>query len=229
VATDGPHPVYNAVAMKKLAIGCGLVALLLAVAVVGVGYYGYLKVRSTVAQVAELGRIPDLEREVRIKTPFTAPASGELTPAQVERFAQVQKRVRERLGQAAAEFERNYKQLADKKDTTIGDLPTLLAAYRDMASAWMDAKRTQIQALNDAGLSLDEYRWIRNSAYQALGVPFVDLDFGRIAAEMKQGMKEPVGRIEGAFTGTGPAANLKLVERYRKMFEDNVALASFGL
>ncbi len=215
--------------MKKLAIGCGLVALLLAVAVVGVGYYGYLKVRSTVAQVAELGRIPDLEREVRVKTPYTAPASGELTSAQVDRFAQVQKRVRERLGQAAAELERNYKQLADKKDTTIGDLPTLLAAYRDMASAWMDAKRTQVQALNDVGLSLEEYRWIRNSAYQALGVPFVDLDFGRIAAEMKEGMKEPAGRIEGAFTGTGPAANLKLVERYRKMFEDNVALASFGL
>ena len=225
----GPHPVYNAVAMKKLAIGCGLVALVLAVVAIGVGYYGYMKVRSTVAQVAELGKIPDLEREVRNKTPFTAPASGELTPDEVERFVQVQKRVRERLGQEAAAFERNYKQLEDKKDATIADLPTLLAAYRDMATAWMEAKRTQVQALNDVGLSLEEYRWIRNSAYQALGVPFVDMDFGRIAANMKNGMKEPAGRIEGAFTGTGPAANLKLVEPYRKMLEDNVALASFGL
>ncbi len=215
--------------MKKLAIGCGLVALVLAVAVIGVGYYGYLRVRSTVAQVAELGKIPELEREVRVKTPFTAPDSGELTSDEVERFVQVQKRVRDRLGQEAAALERNYKELGEKKEATIADLPTLLAAYRDMASAWMEAKRTQIQALNDVGLSLEEYRWIRNSAYQALGVPFVDLDFARIAAEVKSGMKEPAGRIEGAFTGTGPAANLKLVERYRKMLEDNVALASFGL
>ena len=62
-----------------------------------------------------------------------------------------------------------------------------MSAYRDMASAWLSAKREQVQALNDAGLSLEEYRWIRGAAYQALGAPLVDLDFARIAAEAKGG------------------------------------------
>src|SRR5258705_10679084 len=81
--------------MKKLAIGCGTVVLVFGVLVVGVGYYGFLKVRSTVTQFAELGKIPEMEREVRVKGPFTPPISGELTASQVDRIMQVQQRIRE--------------------------------------------------------------------------------------------------------------------------------------
>ena len=100
--------------------------------------------RSTVTQFAELGHIPDIERDVRVKTPFIVPSSGRLTVSQVEHFMQVQTRVRDRLGRNLEALQRNYKSLADKKEATIGDLPTLLAAYRDMAAGWLDAKRTQV-------------------------------------------------------------------------------------
>ena len=130
--------------MKKLVIVCLGLLLLGGAALVGVGYYGYLKVRSTVTQFAELGHIPDIERDVRVKTPFIVPSSGRLTTSQVEHFTQVQTRVRDRLGRNLEALQRNYKSLADKKEATIGDLPTLLAAYRDMAAGWLDAKRTQV-------------------------------------------------------------------------------------
>ncbi len=85
-------------------------------------------------------------------------------------------------------------------------------------------------ALNDAGLSLGEYRWIRSSMYQAIGAPYVDVDFTRIAADAKAGMQTAnPGSFEGAFHGTAPAANVKLVEKFKKQLEDNLALASFGL
>jgi hypothetical protein len=216
--------------MKKLAIGCLVVFLVVGVAVVGIGYYGYLKVKDTVSQLAELQKVPEIERSIRVKTPFNVPASGELTAAQVDRFMTVTTRVRERLGQEAAKFERNYKTLADKKNFTAADMPALLSAYRDMATGWLAAKRAQVDALNEVGLSLEEYRWIRSESYRALGVPFVDVDFARIAAEA-QGGKQPSApmMVGGAFTGPGPAANLKLVERYRKQLEDYMPLASFGL
>jgi hypothetical protein len=35
--------------------------------------------------------------------------------------------------------------------------------------------------------------------------------------------------LGGAFTGTGSASNLKLVERFRKPLDDYVPLATFGL
>ena len=216
--------------MKKVAIGCLIVFVVAGVAVVGIGYYGYLKVRSTVAQLAELQKVPEIERGIRVKTPFVVPASGELTASQVDKFMKVTNAVRDRLVKDMAAFEKNYKTLAGKKDFTAADMPALLSAYSDMAIGWLDAKRAQVEALNEVGLSLDEYRWIRSEAYRALGVPFVDLDFARIAEQARSGGQPsaPV-LIGGAFTGPGPASNLKLVEKYRKQLEDYVPLASFGL
>jgi hypothetical protein len=215
--------------MKKLAIGCLLVLVLGGAAVAGIGYYGYLKVKSTVSQFAELAKVPEIERDVRVKTPFTAPRSGELTASQVDRFMRVQTRVHDRLGHNFALLERNYKSLADKKEATIADLPMLMAAYRDMAAAWLDAKRAQVEGLNETGLSLEEYRWIRSESYRALDVPFIDVDFARIAEQARSGATQGTVLIGGALTGRGPASNLKLVERYRKQLEDYMPLAAFGL
>lgn len=217
--------------MKKLAIGCGVVVLVFGVVAVGVVYYGYTKVRSTVSQFSELGKVHDIEQQVRVKTPFAAPSSGEMTAAQVDRFMAVQAKIKQRLGTDMAAFEKNYKALADKKEATVTDLPALMSAYKDIAAGWMNAKRAQVDALNDVGMSLDEYRWVRNSSYRALGIPYVDLDFSKLADEIKSGAKEiqQPGRLAGAFEGTGPASNLKLVEKFRKQLEDNMPLAAFGL
>ena len=88
-----------------------------------------------------------------------------------------------------------------------------------MATGWLDAKRAQVDALNEVGLSLEEYRWIRSEAYRALGVPFIDVDFARIAEQTRSGQQSAPVLIGGALTGPGPASNLKLVERY--LFRSN--------
>ena len=216
--------------MKKLAIGCGVIVLVLGVAAMAVGVYVGIKVKATVTRLAELGKVPDIEREVRVRAAFTPPGTGELTASQVDRFLRIQRRVRDRLGENVAKFERTYQTLANKKQATATDLPALLSAYGDLAAMFVDAKRTQVAGLNDAGLSLDEYRWIRSAAYQAIGAPYVDVDFARIAADAKNGRQSQMpGSFEGAFKGASPPANVRLVEKFRKQLEDNLALASFGL
>ena len=221
--------------MKKLALGCLIAIVVIGVAVVGVGYYGYLKVRSAVTQFAELGQVRDLESNVRVKTPFVVPASGELTRAQVDKFMKVTSRVHDRLGKDIEIFQRNYRSLAEKKDATIADAPALMSAYRDMAAGWLDAKRAQVDALNEVGLSLQEYRWIRSAAYGALDMPFVDVDLARIADQVKNAASQVAGQVNapvlvgGAFAGKGPASNTRLLEKYRKRLEDYMPLAAFGL
>lgn len=217
--------------MKKLAIGCGIAILVVGAAIVGVGYYGYLKVKSTVSQLAELGQVRDIERGVRIQTAFVVPASGELTQAQVDKLMKVTSRVHDRLRQDMDVFQRTYKSLAEKKEATAADLPALISAYRDLAKDWLNAKRVQVDALNEVGLSLEEYRWIRSAAYGALDIPFMDVDFARIADQVKTAGSQVKASVlvGGAFAGKGPASNLKLVEKYRKQLEDYVPLASFGL
>ena len=216
--------------MKKLAVGCGIVVLVLGVLGAGVAFFLYRQVSSTITQFAELGQVPDLERTVRNRDPFTPPTSEELTDSQIEKLVQVQGEVRRRLGARISEFEAKYKTLAEKKDATLVDGPALLRAYGDMASMWLDAKRGQIEALNAAGLSLEESRWIRDQAYRALGMAFVDLDLAKIVDDARRGetSNEP-GRLSGSVGPAGPESNRTRVERIRKLLEENVALASFGL
>ncbi|HET7618601.1 MAG TPA: hypothetical protein VFK20_08825 [Vicinamibacterales bacterium] len=216
--------------MKKLAIGCLIIVGIGVVAAAGLVYYGYRQVKSTVSQFAELGQLPDIEKGVRAQGPYSPPTTGELSEAQLERLVQVQARVRAQLGARFAELDQKYKSFTDKKEASITDAPALMAAYRDLAAAWLEAKRTQVEALNDAKLSLAEYRWIRSAAYAALGMPFVDLDFAKMAAQARKGLDtdEPMA-LSGAIGESGPEANKKLVQRFKKQLEDNIALASFGL
>jgi hypothetical protein len=215
--------------MKKLVIALVVIFALAGIAAVGAGYYVYRQVRSTVSQFAELGQIPEIERGIRVKGSFVPPASEELTAAQIERFMRVQARVRQTLGQRVAEFERKYKTLAQKDQPSLADAPAVIAAYRELASTWLDAKRSQVAALNDVGLSLDEYRWIRDQTYRALGMPYVDLDFGALAEEVRSGITTGASRLRGSIGETGPELNRKLIESVRKQLENNLALASFGL
>jgi hypothetical protein len=215
--------------VKKLALGCGLVLVLTGIAAAGVAYYLFRQVSSTVTQFAQFTRLPELERSVRNRAPFDPPSSQELTELQIEKLVQVQAQVRARLGERVAALEAKYKTLAEKERASLGDAPAILQAYSDLAATWMDAKRTQIEALNAAGLSMEEYRWIRNQAYRALGMPFVDLDISRLVEDAQRGVSSEAARTMGAIGPDGPEVNRKRIEKVKKLLEDNLALASFGL
>jgi hypothetical protein len=215
--------------MNKLALGC---VGLLAVGVVGAGgasYVAYRKVSSTFAGFAQLGSIAELEHSVRNQRPFTPPPSGEPTPAQIAHLMEVQGAVRARLGARADEIERRYRRLLAKDSATVVDLPELVAAYRDLAAAYVDAKGAQVAALNRAGVSLQEYRWTRSRAYAALGMSLLDVDMSGIIEEVKAGRQPvmPATRLTNT-SGASPAFRSR-IERHRKALERNVGLAFFGL
>lgn len=216
--------------MKKLAIGCGVALLVTGIAASVVAYYIYRQVSTAVTQFAELAQVPDLERSVRNRERFVPPASDELSDSQIEKLLRVQSEVRHRLGERMAAMEVKYRAFTEKDNATLSDAPALLRAYSDLAAAWLDAKKGQVDALNAAGLSLDEYRWIRHQAYRALGMAFVDLDIGRLVDEARRGMTtEKGGELLGALEPGGPESNRTRLQKFKKQLEENIALASFGL
>ena len=95
--------------MKKFAIGCGIVLLLVCIGAAGAAYYLYNRVASTLTQFAEIGQVPELERSVRNKSAFVPPASEELTDSQIEKLLKIQADVRDRIGERMAAFETKYK------------------------------------------------------------------------------------------------------------------------
>ena len=216
--------------MKKVALGCGIALLITGVAVSIAAYYIYRQVSTAVTQFAELAQVPDLERSVRNHEPFVPPASEELSDSQIEKLMQVQSEVRRVLGERMAAFEAKYKSMTGKESASISDAPALLRAYSDLAATWLDAKRGQVEALNAAGLSLDEYRWVRHQAYRAIGMAYVDLDIGRLVDEARRGItSETSGELLGALEPGGPESNRTRLEKFKKQLEENLALASFGL
>ena len=215
--------------MKKLAVGC---VVLLALGVIGAGgasYFAYRKVSSTFAGFAELGTVPELERSVRNQRPFTPPPGGEPTQAQIAHLLEIQEAVRSRLGARADEIEHRYRRLLAKDSVTVVDAPELISAYRDLAGAYVDGKRAQVDALNHAGLSLEEYRWTRSRAYAALDMSLLDVDVSGIIEDVKAGRQPqtPATRPAGA-PAPSPALRTR-VAPHRRALEANVGLAFFGL
>jgi hypothetical protein len=215
--------------MKNLAIGCAVFILICVVGGAVGSYFVYHKVRSTVAGFAELGKVPEIERGVRNRTPYVPPPSGELSQSQLQRYLAVQQTVRSHLGAQATVFERNYHRLLAKKEATAMDMPELVAAYRDLAGVYVDGKRAQVDALNKAGFSLEEYRWVRTQSYAALGVPMMDMDITRMIEDAQAGRTPaPPNRII-PLGPTGPPANQKLVKPYEKAIVDYAPYGFFGL
>jgi len=221
--------------MKKLAVGCGILLVVLLVGGAIATYVVYNKVKSTVTEFAALGEIPAIERGVRNSAAFTPPASGELTEAQLKRYLGVQGHVRTLLGSRFDEFEAKYAEVSkrmDKGQGTVFDTTTVVGAYRDLARTYVEAKKAQVEALNTANFSLGEYRWVRQQAYAAIGMPVVDLDVSEIIDDVTSGRtpQQTQGpHLGGSMGPTGPEANKTLVAPHKKTLEDNAALSFFGL
>jgi hypothetical protein len=216
--------------MKKLVIGCLATTVLLAVVGMAATYWLYSKVTSTIGQLAELSSVPEIERQVSNTAAFSPPASGQLTADQLRRLLSVQDRVRTRLGSRVGELEQKYRIVMEKRDATAFDLPRIIAAYRDLAGTWLDAKREQVAALNDHKFSLDEYRWVRRQTYVAVGVPIMELDVARIIDDVRNGRSTSApGVLLGAVGPSGPEENQKLVLPFKQQLEQGAPLAVFGL
>jgi hypothetical protein len=141
--------------------------------------------------------------------------------------------VKQQLGARFDDLNTKYKSLSDSlehRDAGITDAPALLSAYRDMAQTYVDAKRWQVDALNAQQLSMAEYRWIRQRAYAAIGVPMTGFDIAQAVEDAKAGRSpEAQTTTDMSADTTGLEANRTLVEPHRKALEDNVSLAAFGL
>jgi hypothetical protein len=216
--------------MKKLALGCLGVLVLVTITGAGLGYYFvYRPAKSYVTSFAQLQEIPKLHEQIRNKTRFTPPAGGELTPALLDRYLQAQDALHARLGARLDELDRKYKAL----DADGGGEPSFtegLGALRDLGDLVLEAKRAQVEVLNQYSFSLAEYDWVRGSAYAAAGLPFGG-SFAEIIDSASRGETAVRPGMDDRDTGVPdvPATNAQLVAPHVEKLRERVALAFFGL
>lgn len=221
--------------MKKLLVGCLVILVILAVGL-GVATFVLYRAASPAienarAYLSGLSELGELERQVTNQAPYEPPPAGELSAAQVERFARVQDNVRQALGRRMDEIDAKYKDLS----TDSGRQPSfgeLIGALGDLADVFVQAKRFQVTALNQEGFSMEEYNWVRGRVYQAAGVEVVgNLDLEKIAAAVREGTG--VESVDAPslpdMKVNVPEANRALVKPYLPRMDEWIPLAFFGL
>ncbi|MEO8681086.1 MAG: hypothetical protein ABI665_18695 [Vicinamibacterales bacterium] len=222
--------------MKKVVVGCLIVLL---VGVVGFGVAGFWAYRAAKPMFKSASNYLDKAREVAslgdritIKSPYTAPADGELTSAQVDRFVAVQSRVRLQLGDRWAELQAKSEALKKKADGAKGELSFSEAArvFSDFTGLYMEARRAQVNALNVQKFSESEYTWVRNRVYEAAGMELAgSIDMSALEKMARDGAGHNGVQIPNIPKPHVPENNLKLVKPHLGKLKESIPLAILGL
>lgn len=221
---------------KKFFTGCtgclGVFVIVVAVA----GVLAWFFVGRPVMNGLETFRdIHQTNERIENRASYDPPATGELTRSQVERFVTVQRTLSEELKQRLEELEQKYDQVNNQWEQREPTVREAIAVWGDLGNLYAEAKAVQVEALNDEGFSLEEYRFVRHSFYQALGyelIPYnldsiaqaasegdvgVEMDFERFRAERAQIPEETL------------AKNRELVSEHADGAEEWLAFAWWGL
>lgn len=215
---------------KKIAIGC--LSLFLIVVVVGgfAGYHFFWK--PFMGGFSSLQNIHQLNTQIEDQQSYSPPADGELNERQVERFVATQEQIQSRLEERLMVLQNKYEDHAAEWENRDPTFRELMAAWDDLIEAYTDAKEVQIQALNNHGFSLEEYRFVQGSFYQALDMELFKYDIDKIAEAAASGNFDlNLEEFEEAQPRVGqvPERNRELVAPYADSAENWAPFAWFGL
>jgi len=200
-------------------------------------FYFYL-LRPAQRVMGDLDQVADLEAmnsEVWNKAPFTPPAGDELSPTDLGRFAGVQEDMIGALGPTdlALLTERAAKlkglvMSGEKVETEHTNMRQALLAFEGLGAVLTRAKQAQIDALNQEGFSVEEYRWVREHVYAALGFSRPTSYLEDVAARLEAGEKEPEPE-EAPEPPPVPEQNKEMVAPYSASAEEWFPFLVFGL
>jgi hypothetical protein len=218
--------------VKKILAGC-LVILVLGGVMLAVGAYFVYRAASPMVESARtmfdgLSQVAELEKDIRNRSSYTAPGSGELQKEQVDRFARVQDSMRKSMGQRFDEIEAKYEYL--KNSSAQPSFTELMGSLREMAGLIVDARRAQVNALNQENFSSDEYSWVKTRVYQAAGIELTNsIDFEKIAEAAREGTGLDGIRVPDQPIASVPEKNRELVKPHMDRMDEWMPLAFFGL
>ncbi len=215
--------------MKNVAIGCGIVAAILTLAI-GLGSCFLVhKAKQVVGTYAQLAELPALNEQIRNQSTYAPPEDGRLDARQIERFMAVQNGIHVRLGERFKQLDDKYSQMTQdlKQKGREASLGQSMGALNDLMSVLMEAKRAQVDALNSAGLSYSEYQWIRQQTLIALGQGMAGFNLEALA-----GNPAMAGSVLAMPAHLDPQVleqNRALLEPYEGTMDQWLTLTFFGL
>ncbi len=205
--------------MPKILVGCLVVLVVVVVGGGGAGYFFVIKPAWDFASDVGhfVSEFEELNKSIERTDDYTPPEDGQVTPDQFQRFLVAQREMRSGLEERLEELDEKWKEMDDDirardDDPSISEIVT---AYRDLGDLMLDAKRQQVQALNRYQFSLEEYAWVRQQVYKALGEEVAVVAFGSEADVPRE------RRVSDEV--------VEMVSPHREELMEGYALAWFGL
>ncbi|MCS7059033.1 MAG: hypothetical protein NZ849_04525 [Meiothermus sp.] len=207
-------------------LALGLLGLSLFLVLGGWAAYVFL-VRPAQNLVNELRQVIVMDQGVKNQSPYRPPADDRLSKEQVEQLLRVQRQVKQGLGERYQRIAARLDQLARQQvgQFTL-DYRTALDLFRDSSALIVEAKRLQVEALNQEGLSPEEYAWIKRQVYSALGLGLPQLDPSEVLRQIGAGDFNPRVEMERPQASSD---NEKLVEPHREELLSYYPFTWFGL
>ena len=205
--------------MPKILVGC-LVVLVVVVGGGGVaGYFFVVKpayefvtdVESFMREYAELNE--QVDRTER----YQPPRDGSITEEQFQRFLVAQRDMRESMEGRMSELKEKFESMQEEIDREDRDanIAEIVTAYRGLGELLLEAKRAQVEALNRYNFSLQEYMYVRNQTFRAIGQEVA------VAAYGDSAMQEQTRQV--------PDETVEMVTPHREELLEGYAFAWFGL
>ncbi len=205
--------------MQKFLIGCLGVLFVLAIAGALTAYFVVIKPTYQFATDASrmATEFQELDQRIERRGQFAPPADGQLDEARFQRFLAAQQQMRAAMAGRLEELDEKWQTMRDERRGRREDpnLIELVTAYRDLGDLLLAGKRAQVEALNAQRFSLEEYVWVRNQVYRALGEEIAVTAFG------EQGHPELTRQVSDDV--------IAMVSPHRDEIMEAYALAWFGL
>jgi len=222
--------------MKKILGGCLIVLVVAAIGFSVAGFYAYRWARpmiestgSYLDRAREMARLGD---RVANRAPYDAPASGELTTLQVERFIAVQARVRDEMGARWQEIEARSAEIRKKTEANHRELSfsELTSVFSDLANIYVEARRVQVNALNIHKFSDAEYSWVRRRVYEAAGMEIAGgIDLSKFEQLARDGAARSDMTMPELPKANVPPANVALVKPHLATLKTSLPMVVLGL
>jgi hypothetical protein len=152
--------------VKKVLVGCLLFVLLAGVGIAAGGYFFVYRPVATFA--ANMNEFQEWESRVDDQTPFTPPEDGLLTQDQVTRFVSIYDGMVAASGTGLQDMQAA---LSGFNNTQNPDLQQLREMFGELARGFEIARETreaQVEAINAQNMSVQEYRWVRQTVMSSL-------------------------------------------------------------
>lgn len=205
--------------MKKFLVGCLVVLVVVVVAGGTAGYFFVIKPAWEIAGGVQefVQEYAELNEQIERQDGFEPPPDGGITSEEFQRFLVAQRDMRESMtGELEALEERidTMKQELEAEDREAG-IGEMFTAYQGLGELLIKAKRAQVEALNRYNFSLQEYLYVRNQTYRALGQEVAVASFGDQAPQMR--------------TYEVPEEVVEMVKPHREELMEGYAFAWFGI